>query len=263
VLFLSNPEYYTIYERLYFAPLKFLTKTADSIITVSDEEKKRLIEFGFSHIDSKVTVAHHGVDPSFLPIEHHDPAIVHRVKSKYGLPDRFLLYVGRLNLRKNLDNLLRAVPLLNDKTIPLVIVGADDWKKSNHRVIIRKLGIQDRIIFTGAIFEDLHRVYALAEVFCFPSYAESFGLPPLEAMASGVPVVVSNTTSLPEVCGDAAEYVNPNKPGEMALAIDKLLSNSQLHAERRKLGLLQAKKFTWEKAADIVIRTIEGSVNQK
>jgi len=212
VLFLSNPEYYTVYERMYFAPLKFLTKRADLIITVSEEEKKRLLAFGFSDQKEKIVVAYHGVDPSFRPAERYLPTAIEKVKLKFKLPDVFLLYVGRLNLRKNVDNLLRAIPQLKDKAIPLVVVGADNWKKSNHERIIKTLGIENRIHFTGAIYQELGEVYAMARIFCFPSYAESFGLPPLEAMASGVPIVVSNTTSLPEICGDAVNYISPDKP---------------------------------------------------
>ena len=189
--------------------------------------------------------------------EAQDPASIRRAKTVFKLPDEYLLFVGRLNLRKNIDNLLRAIPLLRNKTIPLVIVGADNWKKSNHLKIIRELKIEDRIVFTGAVFKELGLIYSMAKVFCFPSYAESFGLPPLEAMASGVPVVVSNTTSLPEVCGDAGSYANPNKPEEIALAIDNLLTNDQLYSSKRQLGLVQAKKFTWTRAAQNVINSIE------
>jgi glycosyltransferase involved in cell wall biosynthesis len=257
VLFLSNPEFYTIYERLYFSPLKFLTRRADMIITVSEEEKKRLLKFRFADDHGKIMVAHHGVDNTFAPKEKISAAILADVKKKFQLPDQFLLYVGRLNLRKNIDNLLKAIPLLRNTSIPLVIVGADNWKSSNHEHIIQSLGIQNRIHFTGAIYQDLGVVYALAHVFCFPSYAESFGLPPLEAMASGVAVVVSNTTSLPEVCGEAGTYVNPHQPEEIALRIDELLDDPKLYARKRKLGFEQASRFTWKNAAKTILNAID------
>ncbi len=253
VLFLSNPEYYTVFERLYFAPLKFLARRAHAIITVSEEEKKRLLRYGFCEDPDKIIVAYHGVDESFMPLKRYEPDHVDEVKKRFNLPAQYLLYVGRLNLRKNIDNLLHAIPLLQNKKIPLLIVGAENWKKSNHEGIIRKLGIENRIIFTGAIYKDLGVVYALAKVFCFPSYAESFGLPPLEAMACGVPVVVSNTTSLPEVCGNAGNYVQPDQPEEIALAIDNLLTNDQLYEEKRRLGLEQAKKFTWAHTSQSIL----------
>lgn len=263
VLFLSNPEYYTIFERLYFAPLKFLTWLANEIITVSEEEKLRLLRFKFSANPEKIKVVHHGVDPSFSPRESYPPEVIEGIRRKFNLPPKFLLYVGRLNLRKNVDHLLKAIPLLKDKAIPLVIVGADDWKKSNHSLIISELEVQDRIHFTGAIYQELGIVYSLATVFCFPSYAESFGLPPLEAMACGIPVVVSNTTSLPEICGDAGYYITPDKPEEIALAIDNLLVNEKLYDDKKVQGLKQAKKFTWENAARKVLDCIELSVKTK
>ena len=262
VLFLSNPEYYTVYERLYFSPLKFLTRRSDAIITVSEAEKKRLLDFGFADEEEKISVAYHGVEVNFQPRERLNAAEIQHARQKFSLPETFLLYVGRLNLRKNVDNLLRAIPLLQDKSIPLVIVGADNWKKSNHARIIEELGIAGRIHFTGAIYEELSVIYPMAIIFCFPSYAESFGLPPLEAMASGIPVVVSKTTSLPEVCGEAGSYVDPGQPGEIATAIDNLLTNDQLYAEKRRLGLEQAKKFTWDLAAESVMKCIDSCVQK-
>lgn len=263
VLFLSNPEYYTVYERVYLSPLKLLAQRADLIITVSEEEKKRLLEFKLAGDPKKIAVAYHGVEPIFVPLEKHEPELVQLVKIKFSLPDKFILFVGRLNLRKNLENLLRAMPLLQNKEIPLVIVGADDWKKSNHLEIINELGISQRVHFTGAVFKELNVVYTLAKVFCFPSYAESFGLPPLEAMACGVPVVVSGTTSLPEVCGEAGTYVSPDRPAEIASAIDSLLSNDQLYKEKRQMGLEQARKFTWERAARITLDAMNATVKNE
>jgi len=253
VLFLSNPEYYTVYERLYFSPLKILTRLSDFIITVSEEEKKRLLQFNFSKQAKKIAVVYHGVDESFRTIDKYSSESILEMKKRFNLPDNFLLYVGRLNLRKNIDNLLRAIPLLKNKTITLVVVGADDWKKSNHTQIIRHLGIEDRIQFTGALFKELGIVYSMAKIFCFPSYAESFGLPPLESMASGVPIVVSNTTSLPEICGAAGSYITPNDPIQIAGMIDNLLEHEDLYREKRLLGIEQSKKFTWTNAAVKVI----------
>lgn len=263
VLFLSNPEYYTVFERLYFAPLKLLTKYSHSIITVSEEEKKRLLSFNFSESKDKIIVAYHGVDVAFKSIENLDSAEISQIKKKYLLPDRFLLYVGRLNVRKNVDNLLVAISRLRNTDIKLVVVGNIDWRKSDHKSTINRLGIENRILFTGAVYDKLAVVYSLAEVFCFPSLAESFGLPPLEAMACGVPVVVSNTTSLPEVCGSAGNYIDPSSPDSIAEMIDKLLTDSEMRLEKRALGLLQAKKFTWDNAARVVIDCLESTKQLK
>lgn len=260
VLFLSNPEYYTFFERLYFAPLKFLVRRAHAVITISEEEKNRMLRFRLNSAE-KIAVSHPCIDPGFAPKDERPTDLLEETRQKLKLPSKFLLFVGRLNARKNVGNLLRSIPLLNNKDIPLVIVGSDDWKKSNHNQVVKELGIEERIVFTGGVDnKQLDIIYSLAYVFCFPSYAEGFGLPPLEAMASGVPVVVSNTTSLPEVCGEAGSYVNPNKPDEIAKAIDDLLSNDKLYAEKRRLGFLQVKKFTWEHAAQTVINSIESAI---
>ncbi len=263
VLFLSNPEYYTIYERIYLSPLKFLSRKADAIMTVSEEEKKRLLQFKLSDDPAKIVVAYHGVDKGFVPREMLPSELVLQVVNRFDLPDKFILFVGRLNLRKNVDNLLRAIPLLQNKEIPLVIVGADDWKKSNHLDVIKELGIGRRVHFTGAVFKELSVIYSCATVFCFPSYAESFGLPPLEAMACGIPVVVSRTTSLPEVCGEAGNYISPDRPEEIASAVDSLLSNEQLYKEKKQLGLRQAKKFTWDRAARTTIECMKSCLMNK
>ncbi len=262
VLFLSNPEFYTAIERLYFSPLKFLTRRSHSVITVSEEEKKRLLRFGFSMSADKIQVAHHGVDEHFTPLENYPRGLVDQVRTRYQLPAKFLLFVGRLNLRKNVDNLLRAIPLMKEKNIPLVIVGDADWKASQHIQTLKASGLEGRVIFTGAVYENLGVMYALSTIFCFPSFAESFGLPPLEAMACGIPVVVSNTTSLPEICGEAGTYVDPGKPQMIATAIDNLLTNGQLYEEKKKAGLKQASQFTWHQAASTVLRTIESTVNK-
>jgi glycosyltransferase involved in cell wall biosynthesis len=259
VLFLSHPAFYTIYERLYFAPLKLLTRFSNAIITVSNEEKKRLLDFDFCNNEKGITVAYHGVDSSFRSAENISNSAKIGVKQKYSLPERFLLYVGRLNVRKNIDNLLVAVSKLEDKDIRLVIVGNVDWRRSNHHSTIERLGIKERVIFTGAVYEDLGIIYSLATLFCFPSLAESFGLPPLEAMACGVPVVVSETTSLPEVCGDAGNYINPINSEDIAKTINRLLADETLRTEKKLLGLEQAKKFTWESAARVVITCLESN----
>jgi glycosyltransferase involved in cell wall biosynthesis len=207
-------------------------------------------------------VAYHGVEPTFRTLDKHSNAIIDSVKHRYDLPDKFLLFVGRLNLRKNVSTLLKAIPLLKDKNIPLVIVGANDWKQSNHEKILNDPALKGRIHFIGAVYNELNVIYSLAKVFCFPSFAESFGLPPLEAMASGIPVVVSNTTSLPEICGDAGNYVNPESPKEIALAIDNLLIDDQLYRTKKQLGLNRSKEFTWEASAQTVLNCMKSCLSK-
>jgi glycosyltransferase involved in cell wall biosynthesis len=257
IIFLTHPEYYTWKERLYFYPLKYLVKYAHRINTVSFSEKKRILKY-YPVNENKIDVIYHGVNKSFKPLEVYDKRLINKIRKKYKLPSKYLLYVGRLNIRKNITNLLKAIPLLKDLKIPLVIVGGYDWKMQNITTIIDETGISDRIYFAGPVFgEELAIIYACATLFCFPSYEESFGLPPLEAMASGVPVVVSQSSSIPEICGDAGNYVDPNSPENIANMIDILLTDKDLYNMKRKMGLERAKLFTWENAAKKLIESCE------
>ena len=230
---------------------------------VSETEKKRMINAGYGR-EHNIDVIYHGVDDAFMPLGRHDKEALTALSAKYGLPSRFILYVGRLNVRKNIGNLLRAVPLLKNYNIPLVIVGGYDWKMESLDNLLSELGIQDRVIFTGPVYgADLPRIYALATVFCFVSYAESFGLPALEGMASGVPVVVSNYTCLPEICGEAALYADPDNPSDIAKNIDRLLNDTVLWQEKRVRGLKHAESFTWSRSAEHLLQSARKTVSSE
>ncbi|MFA7062340.1 MAG: glycosyltransferase family 1 protein [Pedobacter sp.] len=260
VLFKTHPQFYTYKERLYLWPLKYLARLAHRLCTVSATEKKRMAEIGCGD-DQMIDVVYHGVDEAFMPREKHDRDALQVVAEKYALPDSFILYVGRLNVRKNVFNLLKAIPLLKNSSIPLVIVGGYDWKMTSVDGLIVELGITSRVIFTGPVYgDDLPRIYALATIVSFVSYAESFGLPALEGMASGVPVVVSNRTCLPEICSDAALYAEPDRPAEIAEMIDKLLDNKQLWQQQRVKGLKRASDFTWKKSAEHLLKSVYRTV---
>ena len=193
----------------------------------------------------------------FKPKHFFDANEIDRIKYKYSLPERYLLFVGRLNVRKNVDNLLRAIPLLKNSEIKLLIVGSEDWKTSNYSQLVYELGIENRVQFKGAIYnDDLSVIFSLATVFCFPSLAESFGLPALEAMASGVPVVVSNSTALPEICGKAGNYVNPIDFNDIAAVIDNLLHNPAYSELKSKQSVERANYFSWHKSAEQILNCL-------
>lgn len=260
VLFYTHPEFYTKIERLYLSPLKLLAKFSHRLCTVSSTEKQRMIESGYGK-HNNIDVVYHGVDEVFKPAEYHPATKLQSVVSKYNLPERFILYVGRLNVRKNVFNLLRSIALLKDNTIPLVVVGGYDWKMDNVDSLLDEQKIRNRIIFTGPVYgDDLAYIYSLAKVFCFVSYAESFGLPVIEGMASGVPVVVSDRTCLPEICADAALFANPDSPADIAKQIDLLLEDNALCVKLRKLGLTRAQQFTWEKSAETLLQSVYKAV---
>lgn len=257
LLFLEYPQFYTRKERLYFAPLRWLSTRASRVCTPSSSERARMVRIGLAP-ENQIDVVPLGVDRSFTEQAGHDAALLAHAKKKLALPDRFILFVGRINDRKNLANLLEAVSLLRDQSVPLVVAGTRDWKSADPALRCRELNIADRVRFLGSIDQDtLPLVYALATVFVFPSWAEGFGLPPLEAMSSGVPVVVSNRTSVPEVCGDAAIYCDPTSPPDIAQKIDSVLSDSGLQERLKLSGIARSRSFTWERSASTLIESVE------
>jgi len=255
VLFLSNPEFYTSVEKLYFLPLKYLSNRADLLITVSKTEKERLNKYGFK---VNCEVIYHGVNSIFKPLDQWDRDFIQQLRDKYFLPNDFILFVGRFNVRKNLKNLLKAVKVTKNN-LPLVIVGREDWRSQNIDRIIRELNLTNRVLSIGFLTgHELAAIFSLSKIFCFPSFAESFGLPPLESMASGVPIIVSNRTCLPEICKDAGNYINPDIPQEIADMIDILLTDRKLYAEKKQKGIILANKYTWELSALRLLNIIEG-----
>lgn len=255
LIYVSHPQYYTLIERLYLKPVKFLTRFSDFIITVSDFERTRFKQLNFSN--KEIKVLHHGFDPKFKLKTEFSLKSLNDTRIKYRLPDSFVLYVGRINTRKNVPSLIRAFSKLNHST-NLVLVGNKEWKTDDIDSLILELNLSDRIIQTGPVFgDDLAKIYALSTIFCFPSFEESFGLPPLEAMASGIPVVVSNTSSLPEVCGNAAVYVDATNSAEITKAISDLLFDDNMYLKYKEFSVERAKAFSWSRTTLGLIDILE------
>src|ERR1035438_536378 len=150
ILFKSHPQFYTTKERVYFLPLKILSNISNAVITVSESEKKRLLANGYK---KPINVIYHGVDEIFKPKRLFNSAFLEQTKRKYKLPEKYILYVGRLNVRKNISNLLRAISILNND-LKLVIVGKKDWKMFDIQKLIDELNIRDKIIFTGGVYNE-------------------------------------------------------------------------------------------------------------
>jgi glycosyltransferase involved in cell wall biosynthesis len=263
VLFRQYAEFFTWKEKLYFLPLSWLTRNRSQRLMASTEfVSNDLLKYHYAAQKSQIDLVPLAVSGSYKPIECHDPKKLSEVREKYHLPDSFLLFVGRLNVRKNIENLLKAIRLLKDAQIQLVIVGKADWKLPDLTVLLSEPEMKKRVIMTGAMTdEELVLTYSMARIFCFPSFAEGFGLPPLEAMASGVPVIVSETTALPEVCGDAAVYINPFKPDSIAHAIDTLMEDAELYQTQKIKGLQKAKQFTWTLSATAFMKSVNKAAN--
>ena len=174
------------------------------------------------------------------------------MRAHYSLPDDFLLYVGTIEPRKNLTRLLHAwEPLYRaGEAPPLVIVGRRGWLSDDFYAALEASPARDAVIFTGYVADaDLPALYAAATAFVFPSLYEGFGLPPLEALAVGTPVICSNTSSLPEVVGDAALTFDPTAEEEIAAALQHITGDAELRADLRERGLRRAAQFSWERAA--------------
>jgi glycosyltransferase involved in cell wall biosynthesis len=194
----------------------------------------------------KIAVTPEGASPDFHPVESSHAAAV---ASKYGLKPGYLLSLGTQEPNKNRNAIIQALATLagEGRDLQLAVVGGGGWRTETEREQIERLGLTPRIHYTGYVAqEDLAAIYSAASVFLFPSLHEGFGLAALEAMACGTPVVTSNTSSLPEVVGDAALLVDPRNPSELAKAVARILDEPELAQKLRIAGPQRAAQFTWE-----------------
>jgi glycosyltransferase involved in cell wall biosynthesis len=200
----------------------------------------------------RIVVIPMGCEPRFRPIVQSARAAT--LRRRYALPERYVLFVGTLEPRKNVEALLQAfASLLGEKPhddLKLVVAGGKGWGGIDLQAKVEALKLGDRVIFTGFVNDDdLPDLYRGALMFVYPSLYEGFGLPILEAMACGTPVITSNRSSLPEVAGDAALLIDPTRPEELAAAMTSLLCDGTLRQELRSKGFIRAGEFTWEAVA--------------
>jgi glycosyltransferase involved in cell wall biosynthesis len=223
---------------------------ADKLIAISNSTKEDLIKY-FDVPTNKISVVYGGYDKIYHPIYDHNE--LERIRSHYQLPQKFILSVGTVEPRKNLSLLLKAysrLPAGFKKEIKLVLVGKKGWINQTFFEEIKELGIAGDITFTGFVpTEELPYIYNLADLFVYPSFYEGFGLPVLEAMACGTPVIVSNRSSLPEVVGDAGRLIDPEDYYELQTAIQQIYRDQSSREQMKNKGIEQAKKFSWEKCA--------------
>ena len=255
------PEHYPRGQRQYLSAMtRISTRRAKRVIAVSEATARDLVEVYDVRRD-RIDVIPNGVEHRFRP---HAAEELAAFKLKNGLPEHFLLFVGTLQPRKNLDGLLRAYALIADRIDwPLVVIGGAGWLYSPIQRLVKRLGIGNRVRFTGYVLpEDLPGWYAAAEIFVLPSHYEGFGLPVVEAMASGTPVITSSTSSLPEVAGGCAILANPSSPGAIAGAILKLAEEPERRRELSGLGVRRAQQFTWRRAAEATYAVYRRAANQ-
>jgi glycosyltransferase involved in cell wall biosynthesis len=207
----------------------------------------------------KVSVVTPGVSQHFRPVR--DSVRLNEVRARYNLPEWFILFVGTIEPRKNLARLISAFGQLRRQTgLPhaLVLAGSPGWLYQEIYDQVGKEGLAEHVIFPGFVADaDLPALYTLADLLAFPSLYEGFGIPPLEAMACGTPVVASNNSSLPEAVGAAALLIDPEDVGGMADAMARVLGDANLRARLSDLGRAQAARFTWRSAAEKLLQAYD------
>ncbi len=245
------PDCFPFRERLkneIFIP--FYLHRAARVLTVSEYSKQDMVAV-YGAAPEKIVVGYNGVNPLFRPLE--DRGEAEKILTGYGIGKDFLLYIGRLNRRKNLQALIAAFNEFKRRgTRPhqLVVVGRRDFLPAEDMATIDSSPYREDVVFTGYVPDGhLPLLYGTAALFVYPSLFEGFGLPCLEAMACGCPVVTSNTTSLPEVVGDAAIMVNPNEHREICAAMEAVLDDGDRRREMIVRGLARAAEFTWRRTA--------------
>lgn len=246
------------YLKRFITAMPQIVQNSDTIITVSEFSKKDIIRI-FNVDDDKIKVTHLAAEDYFRPIDKEKSKYF--LKNKYNIESDFILYVGGFSPRKNVRSILVAFSRIYQslsKDYKVLILGSASDDHSYLMTLCESLNISDNVIFTGYVpYEDLPYFYNSCNVFVYPSLYEGFGLPPLEAMSCGIPVITSNIASIPEVVGDSALLINPFDTEELKIALEKVLENPALSEELSKLGYARSKLFNWEKTASETLKIYE------
>ncbi|HEX9077675.1 MAG TPA: glycosyltransferase family 1 protein, partial [Anaerolineae bacterium] len=256
--FFLYPQVHKAYKRLFFKSMIRLSAKRASAIIADSESTRRDILRVVPITPQKITAVPLGVSNMFKPMR--TPGALEEIRRRYQLPAKIILCVGELQARKNLATLIRAYDRLVQQglTHSLVIAGRKGWMYDELFQAVQSLNLTDRVIFTGYMPEqDLPLLYNVADVFVYPSLYEGFGLPVLEAMACGIPVVTTNVSSMPEITGDAGVLVDPYDVDYMADAIRRVVVDREIHAELECKGLERARMFSWERTAKETVAVYE------
>jgi glycosyltransferase involved in cell wall biosynthesis len=249
LIFRRLPEHHKPLNRWYLnLTMPLYCARATHIIAVSEHTRRDLMA-AYGVFPERITVIPEAAAAGFAPAP---AAAVEAARARYHLPERYLLTVGTLEPRKNLARLLAAWERLyrSGAAPPLVIAGQRGWLVDSFFAALERSPARDGVLLTGFVDDDdLPAVYSGAELFVLPSLYEGFGLPPLEAMSCGVPVVCSNTSSLPELADGAALLFDPRSVEAIAAALERALSAADLRADLRQRGLARARQYTWEATA--------------
>jgi len=253
LIFRFFPEYHLPRNRIFLMlAMPYFLRRADAVICVSEHTRRDAVRV-YGLPEDKLRVIYEGVSPRFRRVL--DSSALRATQARYALPDRFILAVGTIEPRKNLVTLFRAFGALlaEDASLAqeLIVVGKAGWLHAPTFRAIHDLGLTGHVrLLTTVEDDDLIAIYSLAAVFAFPSLYEGFGLPPLEAMACGAPVVASSAASLPEICGQAALLLPPSDVQAWTQTLRRVLTEPDVRRELEARGPAQAARFTWSKAAE-------------
>lgn len=236
--------------RIFNEDMPNIVSKCDGIITVSEFSKEDIAK-AFNFPKEKIFVTHLAAEEIYRPLDKKECSDL--IKSRYGIDGDYILYVGGFSPRKNILGLIEAFSKLitkYKKDIKLVIAGKQGKSYAIYKKKTQDLGIEDRVLFPGFIEVDhLPQLYNAAKLLAYPSFYEGFGLPPVEAMACGTPVITSNVTSIPEVLGDSAIFINPNDVDALCNSMYQVLSNEELTESLILKGLVRSSELSWNKTA--------------
>ncbi|MSP12772.1 MAG: glycosyltransferase family 1 protein [Chloroflexi bacterium] len=248
--FLLYPQFLTKESARYYSQIDQAVRSTDHIIAVSESTRQDLTRL-LGVPEHKITVVHEAANEIFQPIE--NPALLEQVRRTYNIPGDFFIFISTLEPRKNLPTLLRSLRRLLDDykaQVKLVVVGRRGWLFDEIFDTVETLHLKNDVLFLGRMpGDDLVALVNAATALVHPAYYEGFGLPPLEAMHCGTPVIVSNVASLPEVVGDAGLLVDPKDEEGWAVAMWRVLTDKDLRQQMREKGLVRAQTFSLEKMA--------------
>jgi glycosyltransferase involved in cell wall biosynthesis len=248
--FLLYPHFLTKESARYYGHIDQAVRWTDHIIAVSESTKRDAMQH-LGVAEDKITVVYEAASSIFRPIER--DLARQEVRERHGVDGPFILFVSTIEPRKNVPTLIRAVGQLKScykEDVRLVLAGGKGWLFEDAFAQMEQLKLQDSVHFVGRVTgEELLHLYNAAELLAHPAFYEGFGLPPLEAMACGLPVVVSRVASLPEVVGDAGLLIDPHDVDELTVSMWRVLNDSKLREEMSAKGLRQAARFSWERAA--------------